>query len=97
MKNTLTGLKSAQNSQRTLLTTFNKEADTMIEASFVTSWNFARAKWPYFHGESVKKNIAEVVAMLDPNSTKLHRLIAETPVSCHTREISSDVVFDDCC
>lgn len=42
----------------------------MIEASFVTSWNFAPAKWLYFHGESVKKNIAEVVAMLDPNSKK---------------------------
>lgn len=65
MKNTLTGLKSASNSQRTLLRTFNKEADTMTEASFVMSWNFACAKWPYFHGESVKKNI--VVAMLALN------------------------------
>ena len=44
---------------------------TTTEASFVISWNIARAKRPYSDSEFVKKNIAEVVAVLDPNNTKL--------------------------
>jgi hypothetical protein len=83
-KNKLTVLKSL-NSQQTLLTTFSKEADT-TETSFVISWNIARAKLPYSVSEFIKKNIAEIVAVLDPNNTKLQRLIAQTPASCHTTE-----------
>lgn len=82
----LTVFKSSLNSQRTLLTAFSKEADTATEASFVLSWNIARAKCPYSDGEFVKKNIAEVVAVLDPNNAKFQRLIAQTPVSRHTTE-----------
>ena len=51
-------LKLAISSQWTLLTTFSKEADKMIEASFVMSWNIAHAKRPYSDSEFVKKNIA---------------------------------------
>jgi hypothetical protein len=79
-------LKSSLNSQQTLLTTFSKEADTTTEASFVISWNIARAKRPYSDGEFVKKNIAEVGAVLDSNNTSLQRLIARTPASRHTTE-----------
>ncbi|XP_061468686.1 general transcription factor II-I repeat domain-containing protein 2-like [Rhineura floridana] len=94
-KNKLTVLKSSLNSQQTLLTMFSKEADTTTEASFVISGNIARAKCRYSDGEFVK-NIAEVVAVLDPNNTKLQRLIAQTPASCHATErrisqISADV------
>ena len=71
-KNKLIVLKSSLNSQRTLLTTFSKEADTTTEASFVMAWNIARAK----HSYSDKKNIAEVIAVKDPNNTKHQRLIS---------------------
>jgi hypothetical protein len=95
-KNKLTVLKSSLNSQPILLTTFSKAAATTTEANFVISWNIARAKRPYSDGEFVKKNIAKVVAVLDPNNTKLQRLIAQTPASRHTTErrisqISADV------
>uniref|UniRef100_A0A0L8H4L9 Uncharacterized protein n=1 Tax=Octopus bimaculoides TaxID=37653 RepID=A0A0L8H4L9_OCTBM len=65
--------------RRTLSTTSSKEVDTTTEASFVMSWNIARTKRPYSDGEF--KNIAEVVAMFDPNNTRLQQLIAQTPVS----------------
>lgn len=68
------------------MTTFSKEADTTIEASFVMSWNIFRAKCPYSDGEFIKKNIAEVVTVLVPNNTKLQRLISQTQVSRHTKE-----------
>jgi hypothetical protein len=86
-------LKSSLNSQQTLLTTFSKEADTTTEASFVISWNIAHAKRPYSDNKFVNKNIAEVVAVLDPDNTKLQRLIAQTPASRHTteRHISSQI------
>ena len=66
--------------------TFSKEADTTAEASFIISWNIARFKHPYSDGEFIKKNISEVVAVLDPKNTKLQRLISQTPVSRHTVE-----------
>ena len=59
---------------------------TTTEASFVISRNIARAKRPYSDSEFVKKNIAEVVAVLDPNNTKLQRLIAQAPASRHTTD-----------
>ena len=45
------------------------------------SWSIARSKHPYSDCEFVKKNIADVVAVLDPNNKKLQRLIAEMPCS----------------
>ena len=63
------------------MTTFSKEADATTEASFVMSWNIARAKRPYSDGKFIKKNIAEVVAVLDLSNTKIERLIAQTPCS----------------
>lgn len=53
-------------------------------------------KRPYYDGEFVKMNIAEVVAVLNPSSTTFQRLIAETLVLHQTEErrfsqISADV------
>ena len=82
----LTELKSLLNSQQTRIKTFNNEGDTTTEASFIISWNIARAKHSYSDGEFIKKTIAEVIAVLDPNNRKLQRLISQTPVSRHTVE-----------
>ena len=51
------------------------ELDTMIEASFVLRSNIAHAKHPYSDCEFVKKNIADVVALLETNNEKLKPLI----------------------
>ena len=48
--------------------------------------NIAQAKHSYSDGEFFNKNIAEVIAVLDPNNRKLQRLISQTPVSRHTVE-----------
>ena len=90
----LTELKSLLNSQQTLIKTFNNEGDTTTEASFIISWNIARAKHSYSDGEFVKKNIAEVIAVLDPNNRKLQRLISQTPVSRHT--VRKEDLSDQC-
>lgn len=42
----------------------------------VMSWNMTRPKRTYSDGEFVK-NIADIVAMLDPNNTKDYRLIKQ--------------------
>ena len=63
---------------------FNNEDDTTTEASFIISWNIARAKHSYSDGEFVKKNIAEDIAVLDPTNRKSQRLASQTPVSRHT-------------
>lgn len=42
----------------------------------VMSWNMTRLKRTYSDGEFVK-NIADIVAMLDPNNTKDYRLIKQ--------------------
>ena len=69
-KRKLTKLKSALESQQRFIKVFSMEFDVMTEASFVMSWNIARAKHPYSDCEFVKKNIADVVAVLEPNITK---------------------------
>jgi len=61
------------------LITCSKEADTTAGANFVISWNIALSKHPYSGGEFVKENRSEVIAVLDPNNTKLQRLISQTP------------------
>ena len=54
---------------------FSIESDAMTEASFVMSWNIAHAKHPYSDCEFVAKNMADVVAKLEPNNKELQRLI----------------------
>ena len=83
-----TELKLLLNSQQTVIKTFNMEGDTTTETGFIISWNIARAKHSYSDGEFIKKNIAEVIAVLDPNNRKLRRLISQIPVSRHTIEKS---------
>ena len=63
---------------------FSKESDATTEASFFMSWSIARAKHPYSDCEFVKKNITDVVAVLDPNNKKLQCLIAQMPCSRRT-------------
>ena len=82
----LTELKSQLNSQLTLMKMLNKDDDTTTEASFNVSRNIALAKHTYSDGEFIKKNIAEIIAVLDPNNSNLRLLISQTPVSRHTIE-----------
>ena len=60
---------------------FSKESDATTEASFLMSWSIARSKHPHSDSESVKKNLTDVVAVLDPNNKKLQRLTAQMPCS----------------
>jgi hypothetical protein len=76
---------------------FTKEADVTPEAGFVLAFNIARAKRHYTEGEFVKKNIAQVISVLDPENKKLHKIIEQMPASRHTIErrisvISADIV-----
>ena len=41
----------------TTLTTFSKDADVAIEASYVIALNNSRSKRPYTDGEFMKENI----------------------------------------
>jgi hypothetical protein len=54
--------------------------------SFVIAWNIARSKLPYSHGEFVKKNISDVIAILAPENSKLKQAIEQIPISRHTTE-----------
>ena len=58
-------------SQQQLMKIFSKESDATTKASFLMSWNIAHFKHPYSDCEFVKKNITDVVAVLDPNNKKL--------------------------
>jgi hypothetical protein len=49
---------------------FTKEADVTAEAGFILAFNIARAKRPYTEGEFVKKNIAQVISVLDTENKK---------------------------
>ena len=70
-KRKLTELKSALPSQQRFMKIFSKESDATTVASFLMSLNIARSKRPYSDCIFVKKNITDVVAVLDPNSKKL--------------------------
>ena len=65
---------------------FSKESDATTEASFLMFWSIACSKHPYSDCEFVKKNITDVVAVLDPNNKKLQRLIAQMPCSRRTTQ-----------
>ena len=95
-KNKLAELKSALTSQQKFIKIFSKESYVATEASFVISWNIAHSKHPYSDCELVKKNIIEIVSVLDPNNKKLQRLITQIPSSHRTTQrrisqISTDV------
>ena len=81
-KNKLAELKSALTSQQKFIKALSKKSYAGTEVSFVMSWNIARSKHPYSDCEFVKKNIIEVVLVLDPNNKKLQQLIVQIPSSC---------------
>ena len=71
-------------------------SNATTEASFLMSRSIARFKHPYSDCEFVKKNITDVVAVLDPNNKKLQCLIAQMPRSRRTTQrrisqISADI------
>lgn len=68
------------------MSSFSREDDRANKASFLIAWNIARAKRPYGEGEFIKRNLEEVVKVLDPDNTKLHKLIAQVPMSRRTTE-----------
>ena len=95
-KRKLSELKSTLSGQQTFMKGFGKECDAVTEASFVMSWNIARAKQPYSDCEFLKKNIADVVAVLDPGNKRLRQRVQELPCSRRTTQrrisqISTDI------
>ena len=66
--------------------TFSNQANNVAEASFVIAWNIARAKRPYGEGEFIKKNLEDVLKVLDPNNAALHKVVSQIPISRHTTE-----------
>ena len=84
-KSKLTELKSALASQQRFMKVFSEECDATTEASFLMSWNTARSKHPYSDCKFVKKNITDVVAVLDPNNKKLQPLITQMFVPNYTK------------
>ena len=66
----------------------SKKYDVMTEASF-RSWNIAHSKHSYSDCEFVKKNITDVVAVLDLNNKKLQRLIVQMPCLHQTTQRGS--------
>ncbi|XP_065667709.1 protein FAM200A-like [Hydra vulgaris] len=64
----------------------SKESNITTEASFIIAWNIERSKHPYADGEFVKQNLLDVISVLDPNNSKLQRLISNNSVSRHTIE-----------
>ena len=69
------------------------ESDAMTEASFVMLWNIAHAKHWCSYCKIAKKNVAEVVAALKPNSKRLQWLLEKNYFHVKLRkfEISTDV------
>lgn len=82
----LASLKSNLNKQQSILKTFSNQANNVDEASFVIAWNIARAKRPYGEGEFIKKNLEDVLKILDPNNAALHKVVSQIPISRHTTE-----------
>ena len=70
-KSKLIELTSALASQQRFMKVFSKGSDATTEASFFMSWSIARSKNPYSECEFVKKNIADVAALLVPNNKKI--------------------------
>ena len=60
-----------------MLSSFSREDDRANEANFLIAWNIARFKRPYGEAEFIKKNVEEIVKILEPDNRKLHKLIAQ--------------------
>jgi hypothetical protein len=69
-RTTVSALKEKLHSQSKVMSMFTKEADVTTEAGFILAFNIARAKRPFTEGEFVKKNIAQVIYVLDPENKK---------------------------
>lgn len=84
-----TKVKSAKEKlqgERMFMSVFTKESDLTTEASFALAFNIAKAKKPYTEGEFVKKNMAQIISILDPENEKLQKLVDQLPASRHTME-----------
>uniref|UniRef100_A0A2S2R1K0 General transcription factor II-I repeat domain-containing protein 2 n=1 Tax=Sipha flava TaxID=143950 RepID=A0A2S2R1K0_9HEMI len=94
-KNKLCSMKLKFAKQTNVMTMFTNEADDCVEASFVIAFNIAQAKRPYTDGEYIKKNILDVISVLNPENQKLLKMVENVPVSRHTieRRIST-ISFD---
>lgn len=79
-------LQSALLNQQDILSSFSRGDASVTEASFLVAWNIARFKRPYGEGEFIKKNMEEVIKILDPGNVKLHKLISQIPMSRRTTE-----------
>jgi hypothetical protein len=69
-RTTVLSLKEKLHSQSKVMSMFTKEAHVTTEAGFVLAFNIAWAKRPNTEGEFVKKNIAQVIYVLDPENKK---------------------------
>ncbi|XP_065665556.1 protein FAM200A-like [Hydra vulgaris] len=72
--------------QQINISSSSKESNITTEASFIIAWNIAKSKHPYTDGEFVKQNLFDVILVLDPNNSKIQRLISNISVSRHTTE-----------
>lgn len=82
----LASLKSNLSKQQSIFMNFSNQANNVTEAGFVISWNIARAKRPYGEGEFIKKNLEDVLKVLDPNNVALQKVFSQIPISRHTTE-----------
>lgn len=65
---------------------FTNEADDCVEESFVIAYKIAQANSPYTDGEYNKKNILDVISVLNPENQKLLKMVENVPVSRRTIE-----------
>ncbi|XP_050061715.1 general transcription factor II-I repeat domain-containing protein 2-like [Aphis gossypii] len=94
-KTKLKSLKEKLHGQSRVMSMFTKEADLTTEAGFILAFNIAKAKKPYTEGEFIKKNMAQVISVLEPENKKLQKLINEMPVARHTIERRISVISAD--
>lgn len=69
-KTKLKSLKEKLHDQSRVMSMFTKEADLTTEAGFILAFNIAKAKKPYTEGEFIKKNMAQVISVLEPENKK---------------------------
>uniref|UniRef100_A0A1B6MPL2 Uncharacterized protein n=1 Tax=Graphocephala atropunctata TaxID=36148 RepID=A0A1B6MPL2_9HEMI len=94
-KTKLKSLKEKLDCQSRVMSMFTKEADLTTEAGLVLAFNIAKAKKPYTEGEFIKKNMSQVVSILDPENKKLQKLIDQMPAARHTIERRISVISGD--
>jgi hypothetical protein len=83
-RTTVLSLKEKLHSQSKVMSMLTTEADVTTEAGLILAFNITRAKHSYTEGQFVKKNIAQVISVLDPENKKLHKMIEQMPASRHT-------------